>query len=70
MCSYLFQVDRREINYLSVIMGAYDGMAIVRTIEPYKAVIEVTVAQGCHAVMKELVENLKESEKINLQLLT
>ncbi|MBN2063022.1 MAG: DUF4911 domain-containing protein [Deltaproteobacteria bacterium] len=68
MDSYLLQVEKRDINYLSVIIGAYDGMAIVRTVDPYKAVIELIVAPGCSPVIKELIDSLKGSERINLQL--
>lgn len=70
MHSYLLQVERADINYLSVIVGAYDGMAIVKTVDPRRAVVELIVAPGCSSIVKELVEDLKASEKINLQFLT
>ena len=30
-----FLVDREEINYLRITLESYDGMAVVRTIDPH-----------------------------------
>ncbi|HBF42649.1 MAG TPA: DUF4911 domain-containing protein, partial [Desulfobacteraceae bacterium] len=37
----VFRVDRREICYLRFTLESYDGMAVVSTIDPYKAYIEI-----------------------------
>ena len=63
---HLFQVDRREINYLSLIIESYDGMAVVKTIDPHKAIIELQVSPGCETLVFELLYSLKCSEKIKL----
>ena len=38
---HIFKVDRREINYLRVTIESYDGMALVKTIDPQSALIEL-----------------------------
>jgi hypothetical protein len=62
----VFQVDRNEIAYLRVIFESYDGMAVVRTLEPWKALIEIQVAPGCMNMFHELVGDLAERERIKL----
>ena len=43
----VFHVDRKEISYLRFTLESYDGMAIVTTLDPYTALIEVSIAPGC-----------------------
>jgi len=63
---YVFQVDRCEINYLRVIIESYDGMAVVTTIDPQAALIELQVSPGCEDLIFELVNSLREDEGIKL----
>jgi hypothetical protein len=60
----VFQVNRHDICYLRYTIESYDGMAVVRTIDPHTAKIEVTVAPGCDALVDQLIENLRKSEEI------
>ena len=55
-----------EISYLRYIIESYDGMAIVRTIDPHEARIEVMIAPGCEAIVFELLESLRTDEDIIL----
>ena len=59
-------MDRREINYLSVIIASYDGMALVRTIDPHEALIELQISPGCEHFVFELLDYLVEDEDISL----
>jgi len=63
---YVFRTDRRELNYLSLIIESYDGMAVVKTIDPYEALIELCVSPGCDSLVLELIDSLKISEGILL----
>ena len=63
---YIRQVDRREISYLSTIIESYDGMAVVRTIDPQTAFIELQIAPGCEDMILELLEYLEKIEHITL----
>jgi len=63
---HIFRVDRREINYLRVTIESYDGMGVVRTVDPHTAIIEVQVAPGCEAYFSELVKSLAKDEGITI----
>jgi hypothetical protein len=63
---HIVRVDRREINYLSVIIASYDGMALVKTIDPHEALIELRISPGCENFVFELLDCLVEDETISL----
>ncbi len=67
MMTCRFRVDRHEINYLSVIMASYDGIAVVRTIDAHLAVIEIWISPGCEGFVAELLESLGKDEDILLR---
>ncbi len=58
----IYQVNRRDINFLRTTIESYDGMAQVRTIDPHKAYIEISIANGCQNMVMELLASLKEEE--------
>ena len=62
-----FKVNRYEINYISVIIGSYDGMAIVRTLDPYTAIIEVQISPQCNDIITEILESMIKYECIKLE---
>jgi hypothetical protein len=64
----VYFVDRKEINYLRVIIESYDGMGIVRTIDPNRALIEIEISPGCEKIFSMLLKSLKEEENIKLEL--
>jgi hypothetical protein len=61
---HLFRVDRREINYLKITIESYDGMAVVKTIDPYAALIELQISPGCETLVFELLDSLANVESI------
>ena len=63
---YILRVDRCEINYLTVIIESYDGMAVVRTIDPKAALIELQISPGCEGEIGALLKHLKNKEGINI----
>ena len=62
----IFQVDRREIHYLRFTLESYDGMAVVSTIDPHFALIEVSMAPGCEKLIFELMDALVKDEKMSI----
>ena len=62
----ILRVDRREINYLRVTIESYDGMGVVKTIDPHAALIEVQVSPGCEQLFSELAKSLERDEGIPL----
>ena len=63
---WMFRVEREEIHYLRTTIESYDGMAVVRTVEPGEATIELLVAPGCEDLISELLAALRAEEKIRL----
>ncbi len=57
-----FIVDRKEINYITITVEAYDGMAVVRTIDPHAAKIEIMISPGCEDLIDKLLESLNKKE--------
>jgi hypothetical protein len=62
---YILRVNRRDINYLRVTIESYDGMGVVRTIDPQAALIEVQVAPGCEPLFFDLMDSLARDEGIS-----
>jgi hypothetical protein len=44
--SRYYRIHRRDIAYFKFILESYDGMAVVRTKDPYEAIVELMVAPG------------------------
>jgi hypothetical protein len=63
---HIFRVDRQEINYLRVTIESYDGMAVVSTVDPQEATVEVQVSPGCETIISELLRSLIVDEGVAL----
>jgi len=64
----LFRVDRKAVCYIKFIFEAYDGIALVETIDPYAACIAIHIAPGCEAEVDALLKDLRKEylmERIN-----
>ena len=59
---HILEVERCEINYIRFIIESYDGMAFIKTIDPYKAIIELHIVPGCEDMIFELLDSLKKNE--------
>jgi hypothetical protein len=59
----LFKVERNEIAYLRFTLESYDGMAVVSTLDPQKALIEILIAPGCEAMVMNLLDSLRREER-------
>ena len=60
----LFRVTRKEINIVQWIIESYDGMAVMRTVNPQEAIIEIMISPGCKTLILELIHSLRERYKI------
>ncbi len=63
----LFHVDRKEISYLRFTLESYDGMAVVTTLDPHIALIEISIAPGCEETVFELLNSLKNEEGLKIE---
>jgi len=57
-----YRVDRREISFLKFIVEAYEGVALVRTVDPGSGLIALHIAPGCESdvdmILKDLGRNI------------
>lgn len=66
MHKVIFRVQRKDIDYIRNTMESYDGIALVKTVDPDKALIEIHIAPKCGSLIDELVYSLKRREKIEI----
>jgi hypothetical protein len=55
-----YRVDRSEIAYLRFIFEAYDGIAVVKTVDARKGIIVLHVAPGCDNDVDDVLQDLKK----------
>jgi hypothetical protein len=60
-------VNPHEINYLRVTLESYDGMVVVRTVDPQAALIELKTAPGCQELVFEILDHLVSIEGISMR---
>ena len=54
-----YRVDRREIHYLKFILEGYDGLAVMRTIDPQAGLVVLHIPPGCEKDVDAILEDLK-----------
>ena len=54
------RLHREDIAYFKFIIESYEGMAVVRTKDPYEAVVELMVAPGWEKDLEEVLEGLRK----------
>ncbi len=63
----VFRVNRRDISYLRWTIESYDGMAVVKTLDPRESYIEIQISPGCEDLVLELVDSLANEEGIYIE---
>ncbi len=56
----------KDIAYFRGTMESYDGMAVVRTIDPLAAVVELQISPGCESIVLEIVDDLMRNDDLHL----
>ncbi|MBW2108133.1 MAG: DUF4911 domain-containing protein [Deltaproteobacteria bacterium] len=59
-----YRIDRREIHYLRFVLEGYDGLAVLRTVDPDKGLVVVHAAPGCEDDVAAIVDDLGAQLKI------
>jgi len=62
--SRFFRIRRQDIAYFKFILESYEGMAVVRTKDPYEAIVELMVAPGWEKDVDEALEGLQKEISI------
>ncbi len=55
-----YRVDRREIAFIRFILEAYDGVAVVKTLDPEAGLIEFQIAPGSASDFEMILRDLKQ----------
>ena len=53
-------MDRKEISFLKFIIEAYDGVAVVRTIDSEMGIVALHVSPGCENEVEAVLKELKK----------
>jgi hypothetical protein len=54
------RIRRKDIAYFKFIIESYEGMAVVRTKDPYEAVVELLVAPGWEKDVDQVLRGLQK----------
>ncbi|MBW2076819.1 MAG: DUF4911 domain-containing protein [Deltaproteobacteria bacterium] len=63
---HILSIEKSEICYLQWIIESYEGMAVMRTIDPMNGTVEISIAPGCTEEILSVIEHLKENGSIHL----
>jgi hypothetical protein len=55
-----YRVDRHRVNLIKFIFEAYEGLALVTTIDPVQGIIVLRVAPGCEAIAESVLKDLSQ----------
>jgi hypothetical protein len=58
--SLLLQIPPQEIAYLSFIMESYEGVAVVRTLDPHEGLVELMVPPDYQDEIGEILKDLAQ----------
>ncbi|HDL08151.1 MAG TPA: DUF4911 domain-containing protein [Desulfobacteraceae bacterium] len=55
-----YRIDRREICFLRFILEAYEGIAVLTTIDPALGIVMLTISSGCEKDVEMILHDLKK----------
>ena len=58
--SKFYLIDRKRVGFIKFILEAYDGIAVVETIDPIAAKIELHIAPGCESDVENVLRELRK----------
>jgi len=53
-----YRVDRREIHFLRFIIEAYDGIAVMKTVDRAQGVVVLHISPGCESDVEQILQDL------------
>jgi hypothetical protein len=60
----IFRVDRKDIAFLKFIFEAYDGIAVLTTLERGSGTVRLSIAPGCEEEVAAVLAELSQSMRI------
>jgi len=55
-----YRIDRRDIAFLRFVFEAYEGLAMIETLNPESGVIVFYIAPGCESDVDMILRDLKD----------
>ncbi|MGB5157440.1 DUF4911 domain-containing protein [Desulfobacterium sp. N47] len=55
-----YRIDRKNISFLKFIFEAYDGIAIITTIERFNGIVMFRIPPGCENDVDTVLQDLKK----------
>lgn len=55
-----YRVARRQISFVKFILEAYDNLAVLTTIDPYQALVQVAIAPGCETLVAGIMNSFAD----------
>ncbi len=60
-----YQVDKTRIGFIRFILEAYEGIAVMTTLDPAKGLIRIRMAPGREATVFRVIEDLRKDMAFN-----
>jgi hypothetical protein len=61
---WYFRVNREDIAYLKFVLESYEGLGVLRTVDPRSGIVEVMVPPGLEKDMEMVLEGLRDEISI------
>ncbi len=61
---WYFKVNREDIAYLKFVLESYEGLGVLRTVDPRSGIVEVMVPPGLEEDMEMVLEGLRDEISI------
>lgn len=56
----LYSIERKSVGFVKFIFEAYDGIAVVETIDRHASIIKLHIAPGCEKDVDDVLIELKK----------
>jgi len=56
----LFSIEKKSVGFVKFIFEAYDGIAVVETINRHASIIKLHIAPGCETDVDDVLNELKK----------
>jgi hypothetical protein len=56
-----FRIHRNHICFVRFILEAYEGIALMRTIDAKQGIVEIMTAPGCNHEVDDILNDLRQS---------
>jgi hypothetical protein len=59
-----YRIDRRQIHFLKFVLEGYDGVAVLRTIDPSEGLVVLHIGPGCQSMVDMIIQDLQRQVRI------